>query len=452
MSSGFGFIVVVVGVVACMAAPLRANPDALRRYVTAADANYAVAQRRHGRIGTTEYTELILTSQAWRGLAWKHQLFVLWPASAARDASHALLLIGGGDWDAQLEVPAEEEPLPKAAAFIAAAAEQMGTPVAVLLQVPAQPILGGRREDALIAHTFDRYLDTGDERWPLLLPMVKSTTRAMDAVQAAARERWGLEIATFTVTGGSKRGWTTWLTGAVDRRVTAMAPMVIDMLNIDAHLRHQFEVWGATSEKISDYTEHDLHRRLDTPTGQRLQQIVDPYHYREALSQPKLIICGTNDHYWPLDALNLYWADLTGPKWVLYVPNNGHALKDVVRVLGALHGLHRQASGDSPLPVPRWSFEAGPASTTLRVQSTPTAQRALVWTARSTSRDFRSAVWSSSAMEAGANGFQCRVAHEAKGHIAFFGELMFDEKPLPLFLSTTLRVIEPEGDHPPAPR
>src|SRR5205085_4291061 len=108
------------------------------------------------------------------------------------------------------------------------------------------------------------FLKTGDTTWPLLAPMAKSAVRAMDATQEATKKEWGLDIATFTITGASKRGWTTWLTGAVDDRAIAIAPMVIDMLNMSPHTKLQKESFGGkSSEQIDDY--NGLDEQINTP-------------------------------------------------------------------------------------------------------------------------------------------------------------------------------------------
>jgi len=68
----------------------------------------------------------------------------------------------------------------------------------------------------------------------------------MDTVTAFCRSPEGgnLTVDGFVVAGGSKRGWTTWTTAAVDRRVVAIAPMVIDLLNIVPSFQHHLAVYG----------------------------------------------------------------------------------------------------------------------------------------------------------------------------------------------------------------
>jgi len=48
------------------------------------------------------------------------------------------------------------------------------------------------------------------------------------------------------------------VTGAVDNRVIAIAPMVIVMLNIAAQGPNQLDVWGQYSEQIDDYVNRGL--------------------------------------------------------------------------------------------------------------------------------------------------------------------------------------------------
>ena len=61
--------------------------------------------------------------------------------------------------------------------------------------------------------------------------------------------------------------------------------------------------WGKFSEQIQDYTQRGIQDRAGSAAGDQLNRIVDPYSYRDSIVQPKLIMLGTNDRYWPLDAL-----------------------------------------------------------------------------------------------------------------------------------------------------
>jgi PhoPQ-activated pathogenicity-related protein len=162
-------------------------------------------------------------------------------------------------------------------------ARKMGAPVAILYGIPNQPLLGGKFEDALIAETFVRYLDTKDATWPLLFPMTKSLVRAMDALQAFAKQEWNVEVRWFVVSGASKRGWTTWLTGASDPRVKAIAPMVIDTLNMVEQMENQLRSFGKYSDMIRDYTLRGLVPIPKTEEAVKLWRMIDPYFYKDRL-------------------------------------------------------------------------------------------------------------------------------------------------------------------------
>jgi PhoPQ-activated pathogenicity-related protein len=84
-------------------------------------------------------------------------------------------------------------------------------------------------------------------------------------VQAFAQKEFGQKIERFVVSGASKRGWTTWLSAAVDPRVRAIAPRVIDMLNMKAQTQWAQKVYGGQSERIRAYTELHLVERMDDP-------------------------------------------------------------------------------------------------------------------------------------------------------------------------------------------
>ncbi|MFV2069431.1 MAG: PhoPQ-activated protein PqaA family protein, partial [Pirellulales bacterium] len=294
----------------------------------------------------------------------------------------------------------------------------------------------GRKTD-----TFEKFVKTGDAEWPLLLPMVKSAVRAMDAVQEVCRHEWDIDVPAFTATGASKRGWTTWLTGAVDKRATAIAPMVIDTLNMRPQMEHQLDAWGAFSEQIHDYTERGLQKALATDAGNSLRDIVDPYSYRQALEQPKLIMIGTNDRYWPLDALNLYWQDLIGEKYILYLPNNRHGLRDFPRMIGTLRALHQEAKGESHLPHLSWKFVPGDTSVSLRVETDRKPRKVQVWLATSKTRDFRDAHWSPQPTEKEGDAHVYDMVRPASGYSAMFGEAIYENDSFPFFLSTNVRIV-----------
>ncbi len=420
----------------------------LADYVLQPDPSYGWKQRRELELDGVSLTELTLTSQTWRDIVWRHQLFILRPRHVV-DSTRAIFLISGGRWNDELasELADLAAGLPREMPLYQKLAELSGSPVAVLKHVPQQPIFDGKVEDEIISYTFEQYLRTQDATWPLLLPMVKSAVRGMDAVQEFAKLHWDSSIEHFTVTGASKRGWTTWLTSAVDDRVECLAPMVIDVLNMQPQMRHQLETWGTYSEEIADYTDRGLQERTETELGKRLNSIVDPYEYRARITQPKLILLGTNDRYWPVDALNLYWDGLAGEKHVLYVPNRGHDLGDFDRVLSSIAALHLAAAERIILPKFEWTVEPGSDGISLELASDMPAAHMRAWIATSEDKDFRDATWTSKELTTAGLSAQHDEPRPQSGFLAVFGEAVYEHAnpPLTYYLSTNLQLVGSDG-------
>jgi PhoPQ-activated pathogenicity-related protein len=311
--------------------------------------------------------------------------------------------------------------------LIAKVASEGGAMAAMITKVPNQPLYGGKKEDALIAYTFQEYMKSGDDTWPALLPMVKSAVRAMDTVQAYALKEHQEKVEKFVVAGASKRGWTTWLTAAVDKRVVGMAPMVIDMLNMKAQTQWAQKVYGKQSEQISDYTDLNLVENIDHPRMVELRKFVDPYSYRARYNIPKLLLLGTNDPYWTVDSLRHYWDDLPEPKLVFQTPNGGHDLGGTLGSVSAINSLaafFQMIADKEELPKMEWKLGAD-AKPHLHVKVNRPAKAIRVWTADSTDRDFRNDQWTSKNLEVkpGSSVADADVQKPASGYRAFMGEV-----------------------------
>ena len=387
----------------------------------------------------TVYT-LHLVSQKWHGELWEHQMQVFLPKGVTAPTGMVLYNTGGN-------------PVPITTILGVEIARRSGLPMAMLFGVPKQPLYGGKKEDALIAETFVRYLETGDGTWPLLFPMAKSVVKAMDALQAFAKQEWKADLTGFVVTGASKRGWTSWLTAASgDPRVKAIAPMVIDTLNFQKQLPLHLTSFGDYSRMIHDYKERNLLPLPDTAAGRRLWGMVDPWIYRGKLTLPKLLLLGTNDPYWPQEALNQYWDDLPGDKWVEYVPNAGHDLREIsadggrqtfpMRAVNTLAAFARHVLAGKPMPRLTWTHADEDGQAYLAVESDLPIKEVRLWEATSATPDFRKARWAvgptvkTNVLKTGLG-----TAVPKEGYKAFFAECEYDLDGRPFSLTTQLRVI-----------
>jgi PhoPQ-activated pathogenicity-related protein len=417
-------------------------------YVAKPDSSYTYSLVK--TIPGPGYTAYILdmTSQSWRSKEevdrplWKHWLVIVKPDNA--DADKALLFIDGGSNGR----PAPDSP-DKMLVGIALGA---GAVVADLKMVPNEPLVfpdGGRprSEDGIIAYTFSKWLATGDNNWPLLLPMVKSAVRGMDTVQKFLKslDSGALHIKKFVVSGGSKRGWTTWLTAAVDKRVIAIAPAVIDVLNMDEQMRHHFAAYGFYSKAIEDYGEMDIFSRLGTPEGQKLIKIVDPFEYRDRYANiPKFLINSSGDQFFLPDSAQFYYDELPGEKHIRYVPNTDHGLGNSDAVQSLLV-FFQSVLKNALRPKFSWSVKDDDS---IEVNTITTPKEVKLWQATNPkARDFRlqtiGPAWKSSDLAAAGPGkYIAKVPKPDDGWTAFFAELTFDSGgPIPYKFTTEVHVV-----------
>jgi len=437
----------ILAVLVFAAAPLAVGTP-LDDYVAAPDSSYRYSVIK--TVSGTGYRAYILemTSQSWRSAGevdrtlWKHWLTIVKPVNAV--GNKALLWINGGS-----NRGAAPDSVDK---MIVGMALGAGAVVADLKMVPNQPLVfpdGGRprSEDGIIAYTFDKYMETGDSTWPLLLPMAKSAVRAMDTVQKhlASLDSDPANITEFVVSGGSKRGWTTWLTAAVDKRVVAIAPAVIDVLNMDKQMKHHFSAYGFYSNAIADYVEMKVFERLDTPRGKRLTKFIDPYEYRSRYAAiPKCLINSSGDQFFLPDSAQFYFHDLPGEKHIRYVPNTDHGLGGSDAIESLLVFFKSVVIG-APRPQFTWSVKDD-CSIEVKTTAKPTAVK--LWQATNPkTRNFRldviGPVWKSSALsEQGGDTYIAKVPKPEKGWTAFFAELTFDSGgPIPYKFTTQVSVV-----------
>lgn len=428
-------------------------PTALDRYVAAPDSNY------HWEVVTNfvqpgvKVFVLGLTSQQWltskevNKPLWKHYLTVAVPDKTTNHT--ALLVISGGS---------NEKSAPtKADGTITMIAMSANTVVANLNNIPSEPLLFPDRtntltEDGIIAYTWDKFLRTGDEKWPLRLPMTKAAVRAMDTITAFCGSEAGgkRKVEKFFVTGASKRGWTTWTTAIVDPRVMGIGPIVIDALNVEPSLIAHYNSYGFFAPAVGNYTKEHIPDWMGTPECRKLMQIEDPFEYRARLTLPKLIITATGDQFFPTDSAQFYFNQLPGMKYLRTVPNSDHGMKGTESWMSLLAFYYTLVNG-LPLPQFDWKNEA-PGEVRVTAKTEPFEVN--LWTATNPdARDFRletlGPVWKSSEVKVEKSGrYTVRVPKPAKGWTAYFVELKFSSDMMsPHIFTTDARVVPDVRPH-----
>jgi PhoPQ-activated pathogenicity-related protein len=387
-----------------------------------------------------------LTSQTWRTPeevdrpVWKHWLMVVCP-KVVESKTGFLFITGGSHRDTPPDVEG----------FVTKMAMGTKSIVAELKNVPNQALVfkdGGRPmvEDDLITFTWNKYIETRDKEWPARLPMVKSAVRAMDALQAFApsKECGNRTLDNFVVAGGSKRGWTTWCTAAVDPRVIGICPAVIDVVNVRKSMRNHLEGYGFWAPSVGDYVRGGLTLKENDPAYIELLEIEDPYVYRDRYTMPKMVLNAAGDQFFTPDSSRFYYHDLPGEKLLRYVPNTDHSLRgsdgrETMAVFydSIIRNLKR--------PKYSWTFLDNGA---IRVDTPNPPKEVKLWQAHNPkARDFRleevGPIYQSTSLKEIEPGvYVGSIDKPIEGYKAFFVELTYDiGSSFPLKVTTDVRIL-----------
>lgn len=415
-----------------LSAALFAQPQtALDRYVKAPDSHfkYALNKTTPGN-GYTAFV-LDMTSQQYLTSAevdqpvWTHNVTIVRPEKVT--SGTALLFVAGGS------IP--PKPPNTISPVYIDIAKTTGAVVAEIRQIPNEPLVFAgetrkRSEDGIIAYTWRKFMETGDDKWPLRLPMTKAVVRAMDSVTGFMASEAGGQVTVdkFVVAGGSKRGWTTWTTAAVDKRVVAIMPAVIDVLNIEPSFIHHYRAYGYYAPAVADYISEGVMDWAGSKQYRDLMKIEEPYEYRDRYTMPKFLINSTGDQFFLPDSSQFYWKDLKGEKYLRYVPNTDHGVdrrSDAVVSMGAFFSSIVRGS---KRPEFAWQFLPD-GGIEVRTKDQPKAVK--LWQANNPeARDFRlekigPAYKSTDLQDAGGGVYRCAAPPTEKGFTAYFIELTF---------------------------
>jgi PhoPQ-activated pathogenicity-related protein len=341
------------------------------------------------------------------GAIWTHQVAVVIPKKLTSRGLATAVMTGGcneGGPDGPKPVPHDEEYL-QLGATIADKTGVIVIVIYQIpnchIVYPSDPTQKRRSEDAMIAWAWRQYIDDPHHRaeWLPRLPMVKAGFACMKAVEEyvatrpapllaaleaarrsphaagnsavaatadAAREAGmvelskapselagavtrpspaadGFNITGWVVGGASKRGWTTWMVGAVDPAACSWCPKVVGLtplvpivpfLNHSVHMQRRS--LGGFTFAFRDYLEAGVLHHMDTDVFAGAMAVVDPGHYRTRLAAlPKLAVVSSDDEFMQLDWTGAFvtpngtetgWTRLPGETHLSIIPNSEHSL------------------------------------------------------------------------------------------------------------------------------
>jgi len=328
---------------------------------------------------------LNVTSQKWLtpadfagpyGHVWTHQVLVIIPEVLNYPDAAAMWITGNDNDGTPNSAP---DPTDEDVLVCASLAVTVGTVCSVLWQIPNAPIVftsdperKGRSEDAAVAWTWRQFMlnHPTQPEWVLYFPMAKAGIKAMDATTAFVANKTKQTIGRWVTAGASKRGATTWLTGAVDKRIIGIVPIVFDALNFKATVDNMWRTLGNWTFAFTDYRDANVTKYLNDGSNYMdiLASAIDPLVYKENLTMSKLVVDSTGDEFFQVQDDSTWWGQLPGESLRVMMDNAEHSCATgALYLITAAETWYRALLDSSPRPSFNWTMDAGTGAITIKV-------------------------------------------------------------------------------------
>jgi len=145
------------------------------------------------------------------------------------------------------------------------------------------------------------------------------------------------------------------------------------------------------------------------------------------LTMPKMIFMGTNDPYWPVDAIKNYIDSIPGDNHICYTPNAAHNLGDKVKAFMTLSAFFGTTITNGDYADCDYSISEENGKIILKVKPTPDLlEGASLWSADSRDLDFRDETWSDIKLNPAVKSeINAEIEIPDSGYIAFYVDLLY---------------------------
>ena len=160
---------------------------------------------------------------------------------------------------------------------------------------------------------------------------------------------------------------------------------------------------------------------------------------------PKYIVNAAGDEFFPLESSQFYFDSLPGEKYLRYVPNADHSLKDTDLPFTLLAYFQAIVTNT---PRPRFWWKADREAGSIRLWTLDPPSQVLLWQATNPkARDFRlvtiGKAWTSTPVEGNNGVYAASLPKPSEGWTAFFLELTYPSGGKYPFKFTTDVVVTP---------